>query len=83
MEYKEIRIKPEHTNKYIEVEEKDLIEIKVRDDGKIYIGGYYLQIRNGEEFAGRAIYLPQCYDYALGEDKSGNKILVPTKIRVY
>ena len=31
------------------------------------------------EFSDKAIYLPDCYNYVVGEDSKGNAILVPLK----
>lgn len=82
MEYKKLIIKGKSDPEPIEINEEDLVEIE-RDEitGKVSLGkeGNHLDIRAAGDFCNKAIYLPQQFDYVIGIDNFGCKILIVKK----
>ena len=58
----------------------DPSKIVLPGNGNIFLrDGGWLEVRSDGEFASMAIFLPEQYNYTLGIDNKGMKILVITK----
>ncbi len=75
MKYQELSIKCKD-DEYLEIDEDTIVSPLV--DSQIILGNDDCSIENRTDgnFKDRALYLPMEYDYILGVDDAGSKILV-------
>jgi hypothetical protein len=65
----------------LEIDPERLVEIEVGGSRIFIDGGDWgaIAMRTGGDFSEHALFLPDGYDYVLGVDVLGTKILVPLK----
>jgi len=75
MEYKKLSI-VSRDSEYLEIDESVIVSPPT--DSEIFLDndGSVIECRTGGIFIDRALYLPAEYDYVLGVDDAGSKILV-------
>ena len=79
MELRKLIIK-EKEGEILEVPEERLCNVKVSvSNPEINGGAVYIATRGEAEFEGKAIFLPQEFDWILGRDSVGSICLVPLR----
>lgn len=71
------KLKPEEELEVQFIDKDRLVKVSLLDRISLDDGDSSFECRVFGEFAGHALYLPADFDYVLGEDEGGAKILIP------